>query len=176
MPTSGASPPHRRVIYRGHKLDLALQAVPLADGTSAPREVVLHRGAVALVVRVDADRICLLRNHRYTIGRELIEVPAGTIDPGETPEQTARREIEEETGYRAGRIAHVRSWYVSPGILDEQMHLFVCDDVAPGPARPASDESLQPFLATWDEALAMVRDGTISDAKTILALLLTAPA
>jgi ADP-ribose pyrophosphatase len=172
---SGEPNPKRRVIYRGHKLDLALQAVPLAGGGEAPREVVLHRGAVALVVRVDESRLCLLRNHRYTIGRELIEVPAGTIDPGETPEQTARREIEEETGYRAGRITHVRSWYVSPGILDEQMHLFLCDDVTPGPARPAGDESLHPFLATWDEALAMVRDGRITDAKTILALLLTAP-
>ena len=172
---SGQPDPRRRVIYRGHKLDLALQTVTLADGSVGQREVVLHRGAVALVVRVDEDRICLLRNRRYAVGRELIEVPAGTIDPGETPEETARREIEEETGYRAGRLAHVRSWYVSPGILDEQMHLFLCDDVTPGPARPAGDESLHPFVTTWGEALAMVRDGTIRDAKTILALLLTAP-
>jgi ADP-ribose pyrophosphatase len=167
--------PNRRVIYHGHKLDLALQTVTLADGSQAQREVVLHRGAVALVVRVDEERICLLRNHRYTIGRTLIEVPAGTIDPGETPEQTALREIEEETGYRAGRLSHVRSWYVSPGILDEQMHLFLCDDVTPGPSRPASDETLLPFLATWSEAMAMLRSGEITDAKTILALLLTAP-
>src|SRR5712672_1911085 len=93
------STPARRVIYRGRKIDLALQPVVLKDGQTADREVVLHRGAVALLPMVDSDHVCLVKNYRYTVDRTLWEVPAGTIDPGESPEETARRELTEETGY-----------------------------------------------------------------------------
>ena len=81
---------------------MALQSVSLADGSTALREVVLHRGAVAMVPMVDADHVCLVRNERYTVRHALLEVPAGTIDPGEPPDATAARELTEETGYRAG--------------------------------------------------------------------------
>ena len=114
--------PERRVIYRGRKIDLALQSVVLADGSQAEREVVVHRGAVALVPMVDADHVCLVENQRYAVGKVLLEVPAGTIDPGETPEQTAERELAEETGYRAGRMVRVRDWFVSPGVISERMY------------------------------------------------------
>ncbi len=82
----------RRIIFRGRKIDLALQEVSLRDGSIAEREVVLHRGAVAMVPMVDADHVCLIRNRRYSVGRTLLEVPAGTIDPGEAPERTAERD------------------------------------------------------------------------------------
>jgi ADP-ribose pyrophosphatase len=165
-------PPERRVIFRGRKVDLALQAVRLADGRTAEREVVLHRGAVALLVEVDADRLCLVRNERYAVGAMLLEVPAGTIDPGESPEETARRELTEETGYRARRVEPLGSWWVSPGVLSERMYLFRCTELEPGPPTHQPDERIEPFLTTWDEALAMVRDGRIDDAKTMLALLI----
>lgn len=164
-------PPERRLIYRGRKIDLALQAVTLADGTSAQREVVVHRGAVALVPLVDADHVCLVENQRYAVGATLLEVPAGTIDPGEAPEQTAARELAEETGYRAGRLTRIRDWFVSPGVLSERMALFLCEDLQPGPARPQADERLKPVILPWDEALQLVHDGRIEDAKTLLALL-----
>jgi ADP-ribose pyrophosphatase len=167
--------PERRVIYRGRKIDLALQSVVLADGSPAEREVVVHNGAVALVPLVDADHICLVENRRYAVGKVLLEVPAGTIDPGETPEQTAARELAEETGYSAGRIVRVRDWFVSPGILSERMFLFRCEDLQPGPTRHQADECLKPVVVSWDEALRMVRDGRIEDAKTMLALLLCQP-
>src|SRR3954449_11690892 len=114
-------PAERRVIYRGRKIDLALQAVVLADGSVAQREVVVHRGAVALVPMVDDDHVCLVENRRHAVEKVLLEVPAGTIDPGETPEQTAVRELMEETGFRAGRMVRLRDWFVSPGVFNERM-------------------------------------------------------
>src|SRR3954447_14897572 len=107
----------RRVIFRGRKIDLALQSVRLADGSMAEREVVVHRGAVALVPMVDRDHVCLVKNHRYAIGKTLLEVPAGTIDAGESPDETAVRELAEETGYRAGRFSRLTEWFVSPGVM-----------------------------------------------------------
>src|SRR5213595_1907520 len=116
----------RRLIYQGLKIDLALQQVRLRDGTIAEREVVLHRGAVALVPMVDEQHVCLVRNHRHAVGQALLEVPAGTIDPGESADQTAERELLEETGYHAGSIRRIREWYVSPGVLTERMYLYLC--------------------------------------------------
>jgi ADP-ribose pyrophosphatase len=160
----------RRLIYRGVKIDLALQQVVRTDGTTAEREIVIHRGAVALLPMVDDHHVCLIQNQRFAVGKTLIEVPAGTIDEGETPAQTAERELVEETGYRAGRIRQIREWYVSPGFLTERMYLFLCDDLKPGPPRHEPDEKLEPMVVPWEQALAMVDDGRIEDAKTLLAL------
>lgn len=164
--------PGRRVIYRGRKVDLALQDVALNDGTTAPREVVLHRGAVALLPMLDGDRVCLLRNYRYSVGKALIEVPAGTIDAGEDADGTAPRELREETGYEAGSIRRIAEWFVSPGVFTERMYLYLCEDLRPGPTEHQPDESMEPIVLGWDEALAMVADGRIEDAKTIIALTL----
>jgi ADP-ribose pyrophosphatase len=166
------SAPQRRVIYRGRKIDLALQMVRLADGSEAEREVVLHRGAVALVPMVDRDHVCLVRNQRYAVGRTLLEVPAGTLDPGETPEGTAVRELREETGYEAGLLTQISHWFVSPGVISERMFLFLCEDLRPGPTSHQPDETLEPVVVAWDEAVRMVRDGRIEDAKTMLAILI----
>jgi ADP-ribose pyrophosphatase len=162
----------RRVIYRGVKVDLALQAVELRDGTLAERELVLHRGAVALVPMVDAGHVCLVRNQRYTVDQTLLEVPAGTIDPGESPDQTAERELLEETGYHAGRIRRIREWYVSPGVMNERMYLYLCEDLRPGPVQHQLDERLQIVVVPWEEAIAMADDGRIEDAKSLLALMI----
>jgi ADP-ribose pyrophosphatase len=160
----------RRVIYRGLKIDLALQPVLLSDGTKADREVVVHRGAVALVPMVDKHHVCLVENHRYSVGKTLLEVPAGTIDEGESPEQTAARELQEETGYRAATIRRLRDWYVSPGVMTERMYLFLCEDLEPGLPHLELDERLKTVIVPWEEAYAMIDDGRIEDAKTMLAL------
>jgi ADP-ribose pyrophosphatase len=160
------------VIYRGQKIDLALQPVRLLDGRVRDREVVIHRGAVALLPMVDANHICLQKNFRYSANRTLIEVPAGTIDPGESPEATAVRELAEETGYRAARITPLADWWVSPGVLTERMFLFLCEDLKPGPTEHQPDEQIENLVLPWDEAVNMAIDGRIEDAKTIVSLLL----
>ncbi len=166
------SQPVRRIVFRGSKIDLALQSVVLADGSLAEREVVVHRGAVALVPLVDRDHVCLVKNHRYAVGATLLEVPAGTIDEGETPEQTAHRELAEETGFRAGGLTYLRDWYVSPGVMTERMYLFVCEQLQAGPTDHQPDERLETVILPWYDALAMAHDGRIKDAKSMLALFL----
>lgn len=164
--------PARRIVFRGAKIDLALQSIALADGTMADREVVIHRGAVALVPMVDENHVCLVKNDRYAVGETLLEVPAGTIDHGESPDQTAERELAEETGYRAGRITRLRDWFVSPGVMTERMFLYLCEDLQPGPTDHQLDERLQTVILPWQDAMAMALDGSIKDAKSILSLFL----
>ena len=160
-----------RILYRGRKIDLALRPVTLADGSTAEREVVLHRGAVALLPMLDGDRVCLIRNRRYAIGKTLLEVPAGTIDPGEPPDACAARELREETGYVAGRLTLLTEWWVSPGLFTERMYLFRCDDLRPGRHALEPDEAIEPVEVPWDDAVAMALDGRIEDAKSMLAIL-----
>jgi ADP-ribose pyrophosphatase len=121
---------------------------------------------------VDADHVCLVKNDRYAIGKSLLELPAGTIEEGESPDQTAVRELVEETGYRAARLRRIRQWYVSPGFLTERMYLYLCEDLQPGPTEHQADERLQAVIVSWSDALAMVDDGRIEDAKTMLGLLI----
>ncbi len=166
------SEPKRRVIYKGKKIDLVLHPVTLSDGTVAEREVVIHRGAVALLPMVDRDHVCLVKNERYAVGKTLLEVPAGTLDPGESPDNTAGRELREETGYTAGKITRIAEWWVSPGVMSERMYLYLCEQLTPGPTEHQADERLEPLVVPWSEALAMVGDGRIEDAKSMLAILL----
>lgn len=161
----------RRVIYKGKKIDLALQPVKLSDGTTAEREVVIHRGAVALLPMVEDDLVCLVKNGRYTIGKTLLEVPAGTIDAGESPDATAPRELTEETGYTAGRIERIAEWWVSPGVMNERMYLYLCRDLVLGDTDHQLDEQLEPVVVPWEDAVRMVFDGRIDDAKSMLSIL-----
>ena len=169
---SDTLPQTRRLIYKGKKIDLALQPVRMLDGTYHEREVVIHRGAVALVPMVDRNHVCLLRNERYSVGQTLIEVPAGTIDAGETPDSTAPRELSEETGYRAGKITRIAEWWVSPGVFTERMYLYLCEELTAGPTAHQPDENLEAMIVPWEEAIRMAYDGRIIDAKTIVSLLL----
>jgi len=140
-------------------------------GEEIEREVVVHPGAVAIIPMVDAEHVCLIRNFRIAVGKTLIEVPAGTLEPNEPPIETARRELIEETGYTAGKMEPVTKFYMSPGIQNELMHCFVATDLTPGAAHREAGEEIQNLVVAWDEAMAMLERGEIEDSKSIAALL-----
>jgi ADP-ribose pyrophosphatase len=162
----------RTIVHTGRKIQVAVEEVVRPDGQTVKRDVVLHPGAVAILPMVDAGHVCLLRNNRPVVGAVLWEVPAGTLEPGEPIEQAAVRELAEETGYRAGRWRKLTDFYPSPGVLNERTHLFVAEDLTPGPAAPEPGEELQPQVVPWAQAVGWALDGTIRDAKTLVALLL----
>lgn len=143
-----------------------------ADGGTVPRQVVLHPGAVVLIPLVDERSVCLIRNERIAIGKSLVELPAGTLEPPEPPATTAIRELKEETGFTAARWRQLPGFFMSPGILNERMHVFVAEGMTAGdPAREAG-ENIDNLIVPWEEALAMIDRGEIEDAKTIAALLM----
>jgi ADP-ribose pyrophosphatase len=135
------------------------------------REVIRHPGAVAVLPLLDDGRVCLVRNRRLSVDQELIELPAGTLEPGEDPQATALRELAEETGFQAEVIQQIHAFFLSPGILDERMHLFVAQGLRPGKANLQPDEEIHNLLVPWDEAVQMALDGRIHDAKTLIGLL-----
>lgn len=144
----------------------------LPDGQRREREVIRHPGAVVIIPMVDDDHVCLIENYRVAVGRRLFELPAGTLDAGEDPLQAAARELAEETGYRGGTWRRVHGFWVSPGILDERMHLFLATGLEPGPPAREPGEDIRNAVVSWQEAMAMVQRGEIEDAKTLIGLLL----
>ena len=138
-----------------------------SDGTSLAKDVVRHPGSVAILPLLADGRICLIRNHRVTVGQTLIELPAGTMEPPEPPLECAHRELIEETGYRAGEMQLLGSFFPAPGILDEEMHLFIATGLQAGdPAREPGEE-IENYLVSFAEACLLYtspspRDATLS--------------
>ena len=162
----------REIHYRGKKIQVALETTVAADGQAIQRDIIIHPGAVAILPLVDRERVCLLRNRRPNVGDTLIEIPAGSLEPGESPERAASRELAEETGYQAGRWRKLAEFFPSPGVMSERTVLYVAEDLAAGAMHLERDEELEPFVVTWSQALSWALDGTIKDAKTLIALLL----
>jgi ADP-ribose diphosphatase len=141
------------------------------DGKEHVKETIEHPGAVTILPILDDGRVCLIRNYRVAVARTLIELPAGTLEPGEDPGATAARELIEETGYRAATIEKLREFVMSPGILNERMHLYLARGLQAGDSALEPGEKIEPLLVGWSEAMQMALDGTIEDAKTLVALL-----
>lgn len=141
------------------------------DGQSRAKEVVRHPGAAAVLPLLDDGRIVLIENFRAPAGRRLLELPAGSVEPGEDPAATALRELAEETGYRARTLEPLVRFYSSPGVLDEVMHLFVATRLEPGAPDRQEGEDIHTRLLTWPEAWELLHAGRVEDAKTIAGLL-----
>ncbi|GAB2696975.1 NUDIX domain-containing protein [Paenibacillus thermoaerophilus] len=156
-------------IFQGRIISLQVDEVELPNGSIATREIVRHPGAVA-VLPIKGDRMIVVEQYRKPLGKSLVEIPAGKLDGGEDPLEAAKRELMEETGYTCPTIRHVASFYTSPGFADELIHLYVADELVPGQANPDEDEFLEVTEVTLDEAKALIREGRIEDAKTIMAV------
>ena len=143
----------------------------LADGRLHTHDVVRHPGAVVVVPVLDDGRVCLIRNYRLAVDRELLELPAGTLEPGEPPIETARRELIEETGYRAAEMTRLFEFYMSPGILDERMHAFVATGLQAGDPQREAGEQIENYLVTPSELEELLAAGRIQDSKSLSSLL-----
>lgn len=143
----------------------------LANGQEKNSAIVRHPGAVTILPMIDDRHVCLIQNFRPSVNETLIELPAGTLEPGEAPEATAARELLEETGYEAGKIELLHSFLLSPGILDERMRLYLATElVEKAPAREPG-EQISNLILAWEDAVALIFDQQIQDAKTIVGLL-----
>jgi len=160
-----------RTVYRGRLVNLRLDEVKVRNGTTALREVVEHPGAAVILPLLGPKKLILVRQYRGAVGEALLELPAGTLRPGERAIDCALRELEEETGYRAGQIRRAFSCYLAPGYSNELVHVFIARKLSVGKAFPEQDEILSRVSMSLGQALRMMRRNKIRDAKTIAAIL-----
>ncbi|KOS62831.1 NUDIX hydrolase [Lysinibacillus agricola] len=160
-------------IYDGKIVKLQIDDVTLPDGNVAKREIIKHPGAVAVIAVTDEGKLVLVEQYRKALERSIIEIPAGKLEPGEEPLVTARRELEEETGYGAQSFTFLQAFATSPGFADEIIHLFVAKDLykIENKADLDEDEFVELLEVSLEEAHQMVADERIYDAKTAFAVL-----
>lgn len=155
-----------RRVFDGRLIAVRVDEVELADGRRTRREIVEHPGAV-VIAAWDGERLATVRQWRHPAGAELLELPAGTLDPGETPLATAARELAEECGLAAGSWVEGPRFYSAPGFCTELLHSFVATDLVEAPRIADADEELETGWLTLPEALAAIDEGRIMDAKSI---------
>jgi ADP-ribose pyrophosphatase len=163
--------PGGEVILKSRKFTVKRRAVRGTDGNDHEHDFIVHPGAAVILPVMEDGRILLLRNERASVGQTLLELPAGTLEPAEDPRNSAIRELEEETGWKAAHMQPLASFYSSPGILTEMMHCFVATELSRGKEQREPTEKLELAPMTLDEALAAIRAGRIKDGKTLAALL-----
>jgi len=161
-----------REVFRGRVFRLVTKDVVLPNGRHSTFNIVEHPGAVAVVARFENGDVLLVRQFRVAIGGWMYEIPAGTLEPGEPPIQTARRELIEETGYRCRTIRKVSEFYTVPGFCTERMRLFVAEGLSPATAEQDADEVIKPVRLPFAKAMKMVASGRIRDAKSIVGLMM----
>lgn len=159
-------------IYNGRVINLRVDTVALPGGQHYKREIVEHRGAVAIAALDAEGDVLLVQQFRKAAGRQLLELPAGTLEPGEDPLRCARRELEEETGFRARQWERLAAFYTSPGFSTELLHLYLARDLEAGRAANEVDEHLQLVKMSVADARRMIDTGEICDAKTIVGILM----
>ncbi len=158
-------------LYSGRIIKLDLLDVRLPDGNEARREIIRHPGAVALVALDEAENVLLVRQYRTAADRILLEIPAGTLHPGEDPDACAERELQEETGYRPGTLEHIGGVYTAPGYTTEFIHLYYATGLSESRLSMDDDEFIEVERVTLDEAIAMIERGEIADGKSVSGIL-----
>ncbi|MFP8878830.1 MAG: NUDIX hydrolase [Myxococcota bacterium] len=158
-------------IARGFQVVVTTEQVRLPNGVEIVLDIVDHPGAAAIVPFVSDREVLLIRQYRHATGGFLTEVPAGKIDPGETPGETAGRELQEEVGQRAGRLEKLGWIWTTPGFVREKIHLYAAFDLTSVAARPESDEVIEVIPTPIDAALEAIWSGELTDAKSAIALI-----
>jgi ADP-ribose pyrophosphatase len=165
----------RREIYKGRIVDLRVERIKLPNGTEVELELMHHPGAAAVAAVDDAGRVVLIRQYRYAAGGYIWELPAGVLGSGEAPETCAARELREEAGLDAAQLLRLGAIFTTPGFCDERIHLFLARGLTEvGHAREADEVIAEMRQIPLPEALGMIRDGAIVDAKTVAGLHLAA--
>jgi ADP-ribose pyrophosphatase len=163
-------------IYTGRVLNLDQDSVRFPDGSTGQLEMIRHPGAAAVLPFLEDPSgpdplVILIRQFRHATDGFIYEVPAGRLDPGESPEECAARELVEETGYQASRFDRLTTIYTTPGFTDERIHLFLATGLKPGPPKREADEFLELHQFKWSEVLQLVRSGKVVDGKTLSAIM-----
>lgn len=159
-----------RNIYTGRVLTLNIDTVTLPNGATIDLEMVRHPGAAAIVPFKDDGTVVLIRQFRHAAGGFIYEIPAGKLHLGEDPKACAARELEEEIGYKTDDLELVTSIFTAPGFTDEVIHIYKANRLTKGKQQLDRDEILEVVEVSLDDAIAMIRDGSIRDAKTIVGL------
>ncbi|MBP6965041.1 MAG: NUDIX hydrolase [Armatimonadetes bacterium] len=159
-------------IYDGKIVNLRVDTVELPNGRVSKREVVEHKGAVAVVPMLDHETLILVRQYRQPVGGTILEIPAGTLERGEDPFDCARRELVEEIGYFPEKLTEMFHSYLSPGYSNELLHTFLAEDLREEEVNRDSDEFLEIVRIRLSDAEEMIRSGEIVDAKSICGILL----
>lgn len=160
----------REVIYQGKIFDVEKHVVSLPNGNTSVRELVYHNGAVAVLVIDESDNIVMVEQYRKAFESMSLEIPAGKLEKGEEPMASAGRELEEETGYTAESLEKIFSFYGAPGFCSERVDVFVAKGLSAGEMNLEEDEFLNVKRYSFDEAVALLDRGIITDAKTIMAI------
>ena len=162
---------HREVAFKGRHVQVRLDTIVDSEGNTSTLEIVVHPGAVCVVPLLANGDVVLVRQYRHATGTRLLEICAGGLNPDENPLDAARRELEEETGYLAGKLVERARFWTTPGFTTEFMYLYEATDLVKTQTNPDEDEIIDVETTTQDEALRMIDDGRIQDAKSILGLL-----
>ncbi|MEM7019871.1 MAG: NUDIX hydrolase [Pseudomonadota bacterium] len=160
----------RRIIYAGQVVDLGIEPVQIPDGPAFDLEVVRHPGGAGVVALNEQQEVCLERQYRHAAGGWIWEIPAGKIDTGEPPLQTAKRELQEETGVTAEDWVSLGEMFSTPGFCDEKIYIYLARDLSLGQRQPEMYEHIEVHWIPLPKALEWVYDNTIQDAKTITGL------
>jgi len=162
-------------IYHGRVFDIRQDEIRLPNGKPSQVDVVVHGGAVVLLPFDSEGRIWFVRQYRHAAGVNLLELPAGTLESGESPEHSALREIREEIGMAAGRIQKIGEIYLAPGYSSEYSYVYLATDLKPDPLPGDEDEFISVERMTLDEVFALIEAGKIHDAKTLAGIMLARP-
>ncbi len=161
------APTENEIVFQGKKFSVRVDTIQPAEGKAYKREIVVHSGAVVMIPVDEAGNILLIKQWRRAADRILVELPAGTLEQGEDPAECAQRELQEEIGYIANKLTPLGGFFSAPGFCSEYLHLFLAEDLQTSRLAPDAHEHIEVIPKTPEEALHMIEQGEICDAKSI---------